>query len=179
LAEALKHGLIADASLFSTLVALGHLSPQTDKDREQWRIALRRAVKVKASIVERDERERGERALLNFGHTFGHAFETCGAELLHGEAVALGIALSLEYSACYGELSREALTAAIEALSSVELSIDWRSHLSDAVWSAIALDKKRTSDKLKFIVLREIGEAYIEEVTIEELSSRVKALVHL
>jgi 3-dehydroquinate synthetase len=122
----------------------------------------------KAGIVARDERETGERALLNLGHTFGHALEAaCGfsGRLLHGEAVALGIALAFEFSA------RKGLTAAADAerarahLAAVGLptylkDIPGGSPGVDELMDLIAQDKKVKRGKLTFILVRGIGQAF-------------------
>src|SRR5262249_44629033 len=105
LAEAIKHGLIRDAAFFAWLEAnLGRLLA---RDREALAQPVMRSVEIKAEIVSRDEKEAGERALLNFGHTFGHAIETgLGyGSWLHGEAVAAGMVMAADLSRRLGNIS--------------------------------------------------------------------------
>ena len=100
---------------------LSELTPQlslVERDPILWGGLLRRAVEVKVRIVARDELERGERALLNLGHTVGHALEATRRDLLHGEAVALGLCAIAEYSHAYGVLAIDEARSIIEALRS-------------------------------------------------------------
>jgi 3-dehydroquinate synthetase len=127
--------------------------------------------RAKAGIVARDERETGERALLNLGHTFGHALEAgCGFSdrLLHGEAVALGMALAFEFSAKKGLISAADATRASAHLAAVGLP----THVKrvpggvppvDTLMDLISQDKKVTRGALTFILVRGIGRAFIEK----------------
>ena len=126
--------------------------------------------RAKAAIVARDERESGERALLNLGHTFGHAFEAAAGfsdRLLHGEAVALGMALAFEFSARKGLISEADAARASAHLAAVGLP----THVQqvpggvpgvDALMDLIAQDKKVKRGKLTFILVRGIGQAFVE-----------------
>ena len=165
-AEVVKYGLLGDADFFFWL----------DKN---WRElfaggeAREHAISVsclhKAGIVARDERENGERALLNLGHTFGHAFEAaCGFSdrLLHGEAIGLGMALAFEFSARRGLLPMADVERAIGHLAAVGLP----THVKDVAGGAprlntlmnlITQDKKVKRGKLTFILVRGIGKAFI------------------
>ena len=125
--------------------------------------------RAKAGVVARDERESGERALLNLGHTFGHALEAgCGFSdrLLHGEAVALGMALAFEFSARKGLIAEADAARAATHLAAVGLP----THLDevsggvpgvDALMDLIAQDKKVKRGKLTFILVRGIGKAFV------------------
>ena len=126
--------------------------------------------RAKAGIVARDERETGERALLNLGHTFGHALEAaCGfsERLLHGEAVALGMALAFDFSARKGLIAPAEATRAGAHLAAVGLPTQL-SDVSggvpgvDALMDLIAQDKKVKRGKLTFILVRGIGRAFVE-----------------
>jgi 3-dehydroquinate synthetase len=124
----------------------------------------------KAGIVSRDERETGERALLNLGHTFGHAFEAGAGysqRLLHGEAVALGCVLAFEFSARKGLIPASNATRARAHLEAVGLPTQVKDVSGgvpgvDALMDLIAQDKKVKRGKLTFILVRGIGQAFIE-----------------
>ena len=166
-AEVAKYGLLGDAAFFSWLeknwqdVFAG--GPARDH-------AIAVCFRAKAAIVARDERETGERALLNLGHTFGHALEAgCGFSdrLLHGEAVALGMALAFEFSAQKGLLTASEAARATAHLAAVGLP----THLKDvrggvpavdALMDLIAQDKKVKRGTLTFILVHGIGRAFIE-----------------
>jgi 3-dehydroquinate synthase len=171
-AEVAKYGLIGDAAFFSWLEANwqdvfagGQVSGSFAREQ-----AIAVCCRAKAAIVARDERESGERALLNLGHTFGHALEAaCGfsERLLHGEAVALGMALTCEFSARKGLLAPADAARAGAHLAAVGLP----THLNevpggvpgiDVLMDLIAQDKKVKRGKLTFILLRGIGEAFVE-----------------
>jgi 3-dehydroquinate synthase len=172
-AELVKYGLLGDAGFFAWLetnwrdvFAGGDSSGSSAREH-----AIAVSCRAKAAIVARDERETGERALLNLGHTFGHALEAaCGFSdrLLHGEAIAAGMALAFEFSARrQGLLSMAEAKRAIAHLAAVglptrlkdipgpQLSVD---HLMDL----IAQDKKVKRGMLTFILVRGIGQAFIE-----------------
>jgi 3-dehydroquinate synthetase len=126
--------------------------------------------RAKAAIVARDERETGERALLNFGHTFGHALEAaCGFSdrLLHGEAVAAGMALAFGFSARLGLIAAAEAERAIRHLAAVGLptrlrDIPGRLPDADALLQLMAQDKKVKRGELTFILVRGIGAAFVE-----------------
>ena len=166
-AEVAKYGLLGDAAFFAWL-------EKNWQDVFAGGPARERAIAVccrgKAGIVARDERETGERALLNLGHTFGHALEAgCGFSdrLLHGEAVALGMALAFEFSA-----HKELIAASEAARASAHLAaVGLPTHLKDVpggvpavdtLMDLIAQDKKVKRGTLTFILVRGIGQAFVE-----------------
>ena len=165
-AEVAKYGLIGDAAFFSWLEDNWQEVFAGGPAREH---AIAVCCRAKAGVVARDERETGERALLNLGHTFGHALEAgCGfsERLLHGEAVALGMALAFEFSA------RKGLTPAAEAARSLAhlAAVGLPTHLNEVAGGApdvdqlmdlIAQDKKVRRGKLTFILVRGIGRAFV------------------
>ena len=175
--EAVKHGLIADRSLFESLSAIGVTFEHQEQDQIHWADLIRRSVQIKAEIVESDEHERGQRMLLNLGHTLGHAFEACHRDLLHGEAVALGICATAEYASRYGALSVQEMLSVKACFDSAGLSSDWRSFMTDHIWRWVARDKKRAHDKLQIITLDAIGSARSEALTLETLRERMIALI--
>ena len=165
-AEVAKYGLIGDAAFFAWLEANWREVFSGGAAREH---AIAVSCRMKAGIVARDERETGERALLNLGHTFGHAFEAAAGfsdRLLHGEAIALGMACAFEFSARRGLLPPTEAEQAVRHLAAVGLP----THLSqvtgglpdaDRLMALIAQDKKVKRGKLTFILARGIGEAFI------------------
>jgi 3-dehydroquinate synthase len=177
-AEVAKYGLLGDADFFAWLEANwrdifsgGHASG----DHASASVAREQAVAVccraKAAIVARDERETGDRALLNLGHTFGHALEAaCGFSdrLLHGEAIAIGMALAFEFSARrQGLVSKAAAARAIRHLADVGLPTRIGDILGerptvDQLLALIAQDKKVKRGMLTFILVRGIGAAFVE-----------------
>jgi len=171
-AEVAKYGLLGDAAFFSWLEANwrevfagGKASGSGAREH-----AIAVSCRAKAAIVARDERETGDRALLNLGHTFGHALEAaCGFSdrLLHGEAVAAGMALAFEFSARLGLLSPAEAERAIRHLAEVGLPTrpkDIAGGLpdADALMALMAQDKKVKRGALTFILVRGIGAAFVE-----------------
>jgi 3-dehydroquinate synthase len=166
-AEVAKYGLLGDAAFFAWLEKNWQDVFAGGPAREH---AIAVCCRAKAGIVARDERETGERALLNLGHTFGHALEAgCGFSdrLLHGEAVALGIALAFEFSSHKGLIPASEAARASEHLAAVGLP----THLKDVSGGApsinvlmdlIAQDKKVRRGALTFILVRGIGRAFVE-----------------
>ena len=167
-AEVVKYGLLGDAAFFAWLEKNWQDVFAGGPAREH---AIAVCCRAKAGIVARDEREIGERALLNLGHTFGHALEAgCGfsSRLLHGEAVALGIALAFEFSAKKGLIAASDAARASTHLAAVGLP----THLTDVsggiptvdvLMDLIAQDKKVRRGSLTFILVRGIGQAFIEK----------------
>jgi 3-dehydroquinate synthase len=176
-AEVAKYGLLGDAAFFSWLEAnwrevfAGGKTPAgkaSGSGAREHAIAV--SCRAKAAIVGRDERETGDRALLNLGHTFGHALEAaCGFSdrLLHGEAVAAGMALAFEFSARLGLLPPAEAARAIRHLAEVGLPTrpqDIAGGLPDAdtLMALMAQDKKVKRGMLTFILVRGIGAAFVE-----------------
>jgi 3-dehydroquinate synthase len=133
------------------------------------REVIERSIAYKAAIVGRDERERtGHRALLNLGHTVGHAIESAsGGALLHGEAVGLGLVAACRISAALGHPSLEAEVTA--ALASSGLPADLDPWLRDDVLARVQVDKKRIGSKLLFLVVREVGRCEPIEIDVTEI----------
>ena len=165
-AEVVKYGLLGDAGFFTWLDANMKDVFAGGAAREH---AIATSCRMKAAIVARDERETGDRALLNLGHTFGHAFEAAAGfsgRLLHGEAVALGMALAAEFSARLGVLPPEAVERTTRHLAAAGLPVrpaDVEGSVPDAdrLMELMSQDKKVKRGKLAFILLRDIGAAYI------------------
>lgn len=167
--EVVKYGLLGDASFFEWLEKHGPALAAGDLDARQF--AVRRSVEMKAGIVSRDETEQGERALLNLGHTFCHALETAtgySARLLHGEGVAIGCALAFELSQHLGLCSQEAPSRVRAHLRAMGLKTDLADIDGDlpgaeALLALMAQDKKAVHGKLRFILARAIGDAFVAD----------------
>jgi 3-dehydroquinate synthase len=166
-AEVAKYGLLGDAAFFAWLEANWQDMFAGGPAREH---AIAVCCRAKAGIVARDERETGERALLNLGHTFGHALEAgCGfsQRLLHGEAVALGMVMAFDFSARKGLCSAADAARARAHLAAVGLPTHVKQVPGgvpgvDALMDLIAQDKKVKRGALTFILVRGIGQAFIE-----------------
>jgi 3-dehydroquinate synthase len=170
-AEVAKYGLLGDAAFFGWLETNWRAvfaSGSSGNFAREHAIAV--SCRAKAAIVTRDERETGDRALLNLGHTFGHALEAaCGFSdrLLHGEAVAAGMALAFGFSARLGLISAREADRAIRHLADVGLPTrpqDIAGGLPDAeaLMDLMAQDKKVKRGMLTFILVRGIGSAFVE-----------------
>lgn len=177
-AEVIKYGILGDREFFDWCAANG--SAVIDGDRKAREYAVAQSVAAKARIVAEDERETtGIRALLNLGHTFGHALEAqtgFGNRLLHGEAVALGMVLAARYSArrkLMNDSEAEAVTAAISGagmlseVSTLGLNCDGKT-LADHMRH----DKKMDAGTLPFLLLRGIGKAFMaKDVELDDVAA--------
>jgi 3-dehydroquinate synthase len=176
-AEVAKCGLIGDAAFFARLEADWREVFAGGPARER---AIAASCRAKAAIVGRDERETGERALLNLGHTFGHALEAAAGfsgRLLHGEAISLGLVLAFEFSARRGLLPGAEAERVARHLAAVGLP----THLSavadlrpdaDQLMNLIAQDKKVQRGRLTFILARGIGKAFVApDVDVAEVGA--------
>jgi 3-dehydroquinate synthase len=165
--EVVKYGLLGDAAFFDWLEANGPALAAGDAAARQY--AVRRSVEMKAEIVARDETEQGDRALLNLGHTFCHALEAATGysdRLLHGEGVAIGGALAFETSARLGLCAQEEpsrLRAHLRAMGMKTDLGDIPGDLPDAdgLLRLMAQDKKVVDGRLRFILARGIGRAFV------------------
>ena len=172
MAEVVKAGLIADAELFAELEVTGSSALTPDALAS----AVVSAVKVKIDVVSKDERESGRRAILNFGHTVGHAIESAsGYELLHGEAVALGMVAALAFGEARG-VTAPGLRARSEALlARLALPVDVRARLTPQVLERIEVDKKRRSDAVRFVFVPRPGEAVLQDIPLQEAKQQILA----
>ena len=156
LAEVIKHGAIADAGFFAWLE--GHIDELLDCDPAALEHAVTRSCEIKAEVVAEDEREAGRRAILNFGHTFGHAIEQCQGygEWLHGEAVAVGMVLAAGLSDI-DEGTRRRIGLLIERAG---LPVYPPPVGAARMRAAMGMDKKVEDKKLRFVLLDRLGHAY-------------------
>ena len=159
IAEAVKCGAIMDAELFNYL---GNISPEN-------RLIIKKCVEIKAGRVAKDEREEGLRAILNFGHTIGHAIEKCSEyTITHGHAVAIGMVV-ISRAAYNKGLCRENFSVPLSnLLSKYGLPVSSPFNAGDLA-KAVLADKKRSGDHSKIVVLDRIGHAHTEEISTSTL----------
>jgi 3-dehydroquinate synthase len=159
LAEVVKYGLIKDAALFEWFESVA--GKLINRDADSLVHAIKRSCEIKAEVVAADEHERGQRALLNMGHTFGHAIERCAGygTVLHGEAVAAGSVMAATFSMRLGWIS-EVDVERIKDLF-IRLALPTEPPAMDAAefFSAMSLDKKVAAGQIRLVLLRAIGDA--------------------
>lgn len=157
LAEVIKHGAIADAVFFDWLEA--NMAALLGRDADVLAYAINRSCKIKAAVVSEDETEKGRRALLNFGHTFGHAIENClgYGEWLHGEAVAAGMVMAAKLSS----IDKSELQRIRDLVAAAGLPVEPPPVAADELLAAMEMDKKVQAKQLRFVLLKSIGEAYV------------------
>jgi 3-dehydroquinate synthase len=174
-AEIIKHAIIADAKMFRTL--------------QSWKAGaapalkrlIERNIQIKSRIVAKDERDRtGQRALLNFGHTIGHAIERAGnyRKFLHGEAVSLGIVAACAISVKRADLPPDQRSAIVDLLARFELPTRLpRTFPRKKILDAVKTDKKFETGNVRFIVTPRIGAAHVaNNVTLNDIREAVREL---
>jgi 3-dehydroquinate synthase len=168
-AEIVKYGALGNAAFFDWLEANGGDVLAGDAAAQTYAIA--ESCRSKAGIVARDERESGERALLNLGHTFGHAFEALTGysnTLLHGEAVALGMVLAFDLSVARGHCAPEDAARLKALLEAAALPVTMKrigngNFAADALVGAMAQDKKVKSGKMRFVLVEGLGKSFLTD----------------
>jgi len=172
LAEIVKAAAMDDRDLFSFLE--GNVQPALQLDPQVMETLVYRSLSIKAGIVTRDEREKGERRKLNFGHTLGHALEKVTG-LSHGEAISLGMVLAAELSVkkgCLSESEADRLKALLQRFGlPVRLSFS-----VDKITAALRMDKKRHGKTIHFVFLQGIGSCSVEEIGLGELERLVSEI---
>ncbi|MEO7038098.1 MAG: 3-dehydroquinate synthase [Polyangiaceae bacterium] len=176
LAEVVKTALIGDPEMFSLLEA--NAERVAARDLELAAELVRRSVRVKARIVSFDERESGLRAVLNLGHTVGHALEAQSGftALTHGEAVSLGLVAALRLGEALGKTPRELTVRTLELLRRLGLPASLRGQPLAAAAGLIGHDKKRAGAAVRFVVARGLGQVETMPVDLTELRTLVLAL---
>jgi 3-dehydroquinate synthase len=174
-AEIIKHAIIADAKMF------GMLQDWKASEAPALKQLVLRNVKIKSKIVAKDEHDlTGKRALLNFGHTVGHAIERAGnyRKFLHGEALSLGIVVACAVSIKRAGLPPKQRDAVIDVLRRFDLPTGLRKNFPrNKIISAVKFDKKFQSGKIRFVVTPRIGAAYLAtDVTLNDIREAVAAL---
>ena len=164
-AEIVKHALIADEDLFGYI--LNNAEGMKRLDEQVISHLVKRSVEIKSNIVNLDEREKGERRKLNFGHTFGHAIEKVTG-ISHGQAVSLGMVIAARLSLKRGfimDYDLERIRNVLEQLNlPTQMDFD-----KPAMLQALMKDKKREQDAMHFILLGSIGNAVVEKISVKKL----------
>ena len=176
-AEVIKHAAIRDAEMLTLIEALDPSTQNPSAD------LIAKNIAIKARIVEEDEQElSGTRALLNFGHTIGHGIEAAVpyGELLHGEAISLGIRAALILSEKYAELPTESSGRILALLKKFDLPTTLPKHISTAtILEKLSRDKKFSGGAIKFVLLDSLGSAFVSsEVTLDDIENTIEAIRH-
>lgn len=161
LAEVIKYGLIVDREFFDWLDA--NAARLLARDTDALTHAIRRSCEIKAAIVARDERERGDRALLNLGHTFGHAIESATnySGWLHGEAVGAGMLLAADVSRRLGWMNTDDVESVERLLEKFGLRTDVRSLSASTIAENMKIDKKVAAGRIRLVLLKGIGKSVV------------------
>ncbi len=177
-AEVIKHAIIADAKMFKLLQSWEARSPRRPLALQ---FLIKRNIKIKSAIVAKDERDQtGKRAVLNFGHTIGHAIERAGnyQKFLHGEALSLGIVAACAISIKRAGLPPKQRDAVVDLLQRFDLPTRLLKNFSrEKIFNALKFDKKFQGGKIRFIVTPKIGAAHVaKNVTFDDLREAVATL---
>jgi len=176
MAEVVKCALAGDAELWDRLLASG--GAWKSFSGEEWRWVVRRAVAFKASVVERDERESSLRRILNLGHTLGHAMETSGGygHLLHGEAVAMGLAWEAILGRKLGVTGEELVDRLVSLLIAIGFSLDDPGVALTSIAAAIGMDKKRVLSDVNLPLIVVPGRCELRNVPLAEIRRELPAI---
>lgn len=169
LAEVIKYGLIYDSDFFAWLET--NIDSLMQKDYEALQYAIQQSCRIKAEVVAKDEREGGLRAILNLGHTFGHAIEAHQGygSWLHGEAVGAGMLMAVDLSERLGWIDAEVVARTRLLLERAKLPIQSPENMSPADFMKyMAVDKKVLDKALRLVLLRSLGEAVVTEDFVQE-----------
>ncbi len=180
-AEIIKHAVITDAKMFEQLKVAHASGLRRASETLALQNLIRRNIEIKSKIVAKDERDRtGERAILNFGHTIGHAIERAGnyRKFLHGEAVSLGIVAVCAISMKRAGLLPDQRDAIVDLLRRFDLPTRLPPNFPRTkIFDAVKFDKKFEGGKVRFVVTPRIGAArFVDNVTLEDIREAVNAL---
>lgn len=175
-AEVMKHGLIKDAAFYEWL--LDNMYEIHDRDLEILEEMVMRSCSVKKFVVEKDPTEKGDRALLNFGHTIGHAIEKAmHFEMLHGECISLGMVAAAYISWKHNWLSMDEYLEVRDMFVPFHLPISIDSIEPEEIVRLTKSDKKMEAGQIKFVLLKKVGKAVIDRnVTEEEILEAVREI---
>lgn len=175
--EILKHGLIKDYSYFEWLGK--NRSMINERDDDALCTMISRSCNIKREVVELDPTEKGDRALLNFGHTLGHAVEKLmNFSLYHGECVVLGMIAALDISVKRGNLSPQQYNDIINVFREYKFPLTVSGITADEIVRVSKNDKKMDAGRVKFILLKELGNAYIDmNVTDEDMREALGSII--
>ena len=172
-AEIIKHACIRDAKLFAFLEQ--HNLHEFQNDHHLISDLIEKNVNIKSNVVAADVYEKGERKILNFGHTIGHAIENT-YQLSHGQAISIGIVAACNLSEQIGELHFEEARRVVSLLAKYHLPVDIETD-HEQVFEILKMDKKRSADTIDFILLSEIGRATIQSVPLDTLQKHIKEIM--
>jgi 3-dehydroquinate synthase len=170
--EIVKHAAIGDKKMFAYIEE--QYEKALDLNPEVIEKLVYDSVVIKSDIVNRDEKETGERRKLNFGHTIGHAIEKT-LKMPHGEAISIGMAAAAALSVKRGLLSQKKADRLTGLLKKLKLPTSFNVNM-DNVMDALGKDKKREGNSIYFILLEDIGKAVIQEIPIKELKTVLKTM---
>ena len=175
-AEVMKHGLIKDAMFYEWL--LENMYEIHERDLDTLEEMVMRSCTVKKLVVEKDPTEKGDRALLNFGHTIGHAIEkNMNFEMLHGECIALGMVAAAFISWKHNWLSMEEYYEVRDMFVPFNLPISIDNIEPDQILQLTKSDKKMEAGQIKFVLLKKVGKAVIDKtVTDEEILDAIREI---
>lgn len=169
LAEIVKVAVIYDKTLFNFIS--NNVKQILNLDLNIIEELVYRSVKIKAEVVEKDELEQGERKKLNFGHTLGHAIEN-QSNLLHGEAVSVGMVFAAKLSFQNGFIKEETFIAIESLLKELDLPVSCQVE-PQKMAEAISKDKKKNKDRIDFVFIKRLGEAMIQSISIDDLKEKI------
>ncbi len=165
--EILKHGLIKNKEYFAW--CMEHSDQIQKRDYDTLLSMIMESCKIKRDVVEKDPTEKGDRALLNFGHTLGHAVEKLkDFQLLHGQCVAIGCVAAMKLSAMRGMISPKEVDMVKECFRKFHLPVSVDGITGTDIVAVSKSDKKMEAGKIKFVLLREIGNAYVDKTVADE-----------
>lgn len=173
LAEAVKAGIIGDEPLFGLIERAG--LDGLCADPETMDKVVVHSVRLKAAVVSRDEREHGERRKLNLGHTFGHAVEKCSREMIHGEAVAVGMAIAARLAVKLGLLAPAACDRIVRLLAALGFATE-PPVPAERLLAAVTKDKKSEGDTIRLVLPTAVGACEVRTMTFDELSRLVRSV---
>ncbi|MDR2026072.1 MAG: 3-dehydroquinate synthase [Prevotellaceae bacterium] len=167
LAEVVKCGLIADGDLFAYVE--NNIDAILNCERDKIYVIVNKSIEIKAGIVAADEKEAGERKKLNLGHTFGHAIEKHSNNILHGEAVSIGLVIAAKISELLNLITNEDFIRIKNVLANAGLPVT--TNISPAnLLEATGKDKKRENNSVHFVLNRGMGNSEIREFSFDELA---------
>ena len=179
LSEIIKHALISDKKYFEWLEA--NIENIISLEPKAIEHAITRSIEIKAEIVSEDEKEKGIRKYLNFGHTFGHAIELYGdfKQFSHGQSVAIGMLMAMELSKIHEGFSGDNLKRSKNLIIKANPDLNIKNAFEEKkLIENMSVDKKRSGDKLTFILLKDIGQAKIKtDIDENDIAVAIRSLV--
>ena len=181
IAEVIKYGVIGDPSIFNLLKELPEINNQEEMNTDVLKQIIKKSVAIKARVVALDEKEKGLRAILNYGHTFGHVLENLSGygTLLHGEAVGLGMIAIGELAVQCNFWSQQESELQKELIAKMDLPTIWPKFEFDQIMHSLHGDKKVENGKVRFVVPKKIGEVEIRnDITEQQIRTCMERLIN-